>query len=67
MVPALHPFRIEIPEAELADLRQRLSRTRWPEPETVADWSQGIPLAYVRELCGYWARRLRLAGAPRPG
>jgi len=48
------PFLIEVPEAELADLR-RLLQTRWPEPETVADWSQGVPLAYLRELCEYWA------------
>jgi pimeloyl-ACP methyl ester carboxylesterase len=48
------PFRIEIAEAQLADLRDRLARTRWPERETVRDWSQGIPLAYVQELCEYW-------------
>jgi len=48
------PFRIEIPEADLADLRQRLERARWPEPETVTDWSQGVPLAYQQELCRYW-------------
>jgi pimeloyl-ACP methyl ester carboxylesterase len=48
------PFRIDIPEADLDDLRQRLRLTRWPEPETVGDWSQGVPLAYVRELCEYW-------------
>lgn len=50
----LTPFRIEIPEAELVDLRERLARTRWPEPEPVADWSQGIPLGYTRELAEYW-------------
>jgi len=49
------PFRIEIPEADLRDLHERLGRTRWPEAETVEDWSQGVPLAYMRELCGYWA------------
>jgi epoxide hydrolase len=48
-------FRIEIEEAELRDLRKRLERTRWPEAETVDDWSQGVPLAYLRDLCGYWA------------
>jgi epoxide hydrolase len=48
------PFRIEIPDGDLDDLRDRLRRTRWPEPETVGDWSQGIPLAYTRDLCGYW-------------
>jgi epoxide hydrolase len=51
------PFRIEIPDAGLEDLRHRLRRTRWPEPETVDDWSQGIPLAYIRDLCEYWAAR----------
>jgi epoxide hydrolase len=51
----LTPFRIEVPESELRDLRERLRRTRWPEPETVGDWSQGVPLAYVRELCRHWA------------
>jgi epoxide hydrolase len=48
-------FRIEIPEAELDDLRDRLRRARWPERETVDDWSQGVPLAYLRDLCDYWA------------
>ncbi|MDX6257630.1 MAG: hypothetical protein QOJ11_3964 [Frankiales bacterium] len=49
------PFRIETPEADLDDLRRRLASTRWPEAETVNDWSQGVPLAYLRELCHYWA------------
>jgi pimeloyl-ACP methyl ester carboxylesterase len=49
------PFRVEVPDADLRDLRERLRRTRWPEAETVADWSQGVPLAYLRELCAYWA------------
>jgi pimeloyl-ACP methyl ester carboxylesterase len=48
------PFRIRVPEADLADLRERLRRTRWPEAETVGDWSQGVPLAYLRDLCRYW-------------
>ena len=51
----IHPWQIEVSDAELADLRERLARTRWPEAETVADWSQGMPLAYVQELCDYWA------------
>jgi epoxide hydrolase-like protein len=49
------PFLLDVPEAQLADLRQRLRQTRWPEEEPVSDWSQGVPLAYLRELCGYWA------------
>jgi pimeloyl-ACP methyl ester carboxylesterase len=50
-------FRIEIPDADLRDLRDRLALTRWPESETVQDWSQGVPLAYLKELCGYWGER----------
>ena len=45
------PFEVSIAEAEIADLRERLRRTRWPEPEPVDDWSQGLPLAYAQELC----------------
>ncbi len=48
------PFRIEVSDAVLDDLRARLRATRWPERETVGDWSQGIPLAYVEEVCRYW-------------
>jgi pimeloyl-ACP methyl ester carboxylesterase len=55
--PAVEPFRIEIPDEQLADLHERLDRTRWPEPETVDDWSQGIPLAYVQQLCEHWRTR----------
>jgi pimeloyl-ACP methyl ester carboxylesterase len=48
-------FRIDVPEPDLEDLRARLRNTRWPERETVDDWSQGVPLAYLQELCRYWA------------
>jgi pimeloyl-ACP methyl ester carboxylesterase len=54
MSEQITPFRIDIPEADLEDLRQRLRLTRWPEPQTVDDWSQGVPLAYLRQLCSYW-------------
>ena len=54
MTAAVQPFRIAIPEADLDDLRARLARTRLPEKETPDDWSQGIPLSYVRELIAYW-------------
>jgi pimeloyl-ACP methyl ester carboxylesterase len=47
-------FEIEIIDDDVADLRERLGRTRWPDAETVDDWSQGVPLAYVQELCAYW-------------
>ena len=49
------PWPIKVADAELDELRGRLARTRWPNRETVDDWSQGIPLGYVQEVCGYWA------------
>jgi pimeloyl-ACP methyl ester carboxylesterase len=55
MPDELTPFRIEVPDEQLGDLRERLHRTRWPEAETVTDWSQGVPLDYLRDLCAYWA------------
>lgn len=48
----MKPFRVDVPESELADLRDRLAKTRWPEAET--DRSQGLPLAYTQYLCEYW-------------
>jgi epoxide hydrolase len=51
----VEPFRIDVPDAELDDLRQRLDVASWPERETVDDWSQGVPLDYMKELCAYWA------------
>jgi epoxide hydrolase len=51
----LKPFRIDVPTEVLDDLHARLAHTRWPEAECVDDWSQGIPLAYTRELAAYWA------------
>ena len=55
MSDEIEPFRVDIPDEELDDLRVRLRRTRWPERETVDDWSQGVPLAYLEDLCRYWA------------
>src|SRR5437763_1286298 len=54
-MPPINPFRIAVPDADLADLKYRLARTRWPEAECVDDWTQGIPLSYTRELAEYWA------------
>jgi Epoxide hydrolase N terminus len=48
------PFTYRAPESALDDLRQRLARVRWPERETVTDWSQGVPLAKLRALVEYW-------------
>ena len=52
---AIRSFKVDVPEAELTDLRRRISATRWPEQETVADDSQGVPLAMMQELARYWA------------
>jgi pimeloyl-ACP methyl ester carboxylesterase len=52
---AMTEFRIAVADAELDDLRARLRATRWPEREAVDDWSQGVPLDYLKELCRYWA------------
>jgi len=57
------PFTIEWSDAAIADLRDRLGRTRWPEPETVDDWSQGVPLSYQREVCEHWADGYDFAAA----
>jgi pimeloyl-ACP methyl ester carboxylesterase len=54
MATDITPFKIAVPDEQLEDLGERLSRTRWPERETVSDWSQGVPLAYLRDLCAYW-------------
>lgn len=51
----IREFPIDIPEADLDDLRERLGRTRWPDRETPDDWSQGVPLDYARAFCRYWA------------
>jgi pimeloyl-ACP methyl ester carboxylesterase len=53
----LAPLTIGVAEEALDDLRRRLTRARWPEPATVADWSQGVPVDWLRDLCEYWAHR----------
>jgi hypothetical protein len=55
MSPTITPFTIDVPNELLDDLRARLRNTRWPERELVDDWTQGTPLAYVQEVCEYWA------------
>jgi pimeloyl-ACP methyl ester carboxylesterase len=51
----IQPFRVAVPEADLEDLRRRLAATRWPGEVAGAGWSRGVPLAYLKELAGYWA------------
>src|SRR5262249_38233270 len=52
---AIRPFQLNIPEAELTDLRRRITATRFPDKETVSDFSQGVPLETVQKLARYWA------------
>src|SRR6266550_3198206 len=51
---AIRPFRVGVPDEQLADLRRRIGATRWPERETVADDTQGVQLATIQELARYW-------------
>ena len=50
----IRPFRIEIPEEQLDDLRRRIAATRWPSKELVPDRSQGVQLATTQALARYW-------------
>ena len=50
------PFKINIQEHVLEDLKHRLHSTRWPEDELVNDWSQGVPSSWLRDICNYWER-----------
>src|SRR3954466_1340709 len=51
----IRPFHVNVPEAELTELRRRINATKWPERETVTDASQGVQLATIQALARYWA------------
>ncbi len=51
---AIRPFQVNVPEADLTEMRRRINATRWPDPETVTDDSQGVPLATSQALANYW-------------
>jgi len=53
---AIRPFRVNVPEAELTELRRRINATRFPERETVTNFSQGVPSATIQKLARYWAK-----------
>ncbi len=55
MTNSVKPFRIEIPQADLDDLRNRLTNTRWPAEVPGAGWERGVPTAYLQQLAEYWA------------
>ncbi|MFK0256180.1 epoxide hydrolase family protein [Streptomyces sp. NPDC090445] len=51
---AVHPFRIDVPQDQLDDLRSRLSATRWPDELPGVGWSRGVPVAYLKDLAEHW-------------
>ena len=51
----IEPFRIAVPDEDLADLRHRLRATRWPETWADPEWAYGVDVAFLRDLCRYWA------------
>ena len=53
----ISPFVISISDQQITDLNNRIANTRWPDAETAADWNQGVPLAYVKELVQYWGEQ----------
>src|SRR5258708_39862348 len=60
-------FNVHVPQAALTDLKRRLASTRWPDRETVGDWSQGVPLQKAQALIAYWRQKyawLRLQDPP---
>ena len=68
----IRPFRIDIPQADLDDLRERLHRTRWPDEPPGVGWTRGVPLGYLKALATYWAdgydwrkQEARLNGFPQ--
>lgn len=57
MSESIEPFVVQVPQSEIDDLNRRLDLARWPEKETVGDWTQGTPLAALKDLVAYWRDR----------
>src|SRR5437868_1229126 len=55
MADDIRPYRIAVPDAAIADLRERLKRTRWPDDYVDHDWDLGTDQTYLKSLCAYWA------------
>jgi epoxide hydrolase len=62
-IELMEAFRIDVSDADLADLRDRLSRTRWPNDSPASDWEQGTPLGYLQDLVAYWQQDYDWRGA----
>jgi pimeloyl-ACP methyl ester carboxylesterase len=54
MATEVRPFRVDVPQADLDNLRDRLARTRWPDERSDVGWSRGVPLGYLKGLAEYW-------------
>ena len=54
MHKTIRPFRLDVPQADLDDLRERLARTRWPDELPGAGWEAGAPLGYLKDLVAHW-------------
>ena len=61
----VRPFRVDLPDEAIADLRRRITAMRWPTEELVGDRSQGVQLATIQELARYWAAELRTGARAR--
>lgn len=61
----IEPFKIDIPESTLKDLRERLARTRWPDDFGNDQWQYGANTAYMKELCAYWEKQYDWRAAER--
>ena len=53
----IHPFTLDVPQAQLDDLHSRLANTRWPDELPGVGWSRGVPVGYLKELAEYWRTR----------
>jgi len=63
MNDAITPFTLAFPQADLEELNRRIDQTRWPDAETVGDWTQGAPLAKVKALVDHWRHRYDWPGS----
>ena len=58
MHETIRPFRLDVPQADLDDLRERLARTRWPDELPGTGWEAGVPPGYLKDLVSSWAHQL---------
>ncbi|MEU8261689.1 epoxide hydrolase family protein [Micromonospora sp. NPDC048999] len=61
----MRPFKVDVPESQLVDLRQRIAATRWPGENIASDWERGVPANYLKELAEYWGTKYDWRAAER--